>query len=117
MEGSAPGATLPALMMRISGQLDRLAGETFAIEEALGNELGGAAMAGAGNIMRLQRLDFLRQSLEDLALLTHFVSQRVSGPIDAEWRHRVRLDVTRALLDGSDRELPDAAPGGEVDLF
>jgi hypothetical protein len=113
--------SLSALLARLSGHMDGLATEVHRIEHAIGDELGRTAAQGAQTITRLQRLDFLRQSTEDLALLLYFLSKDHDGTLDRDLAENVRLDVTKALI--KDRKssginlLPDENTMGEVDLF
>lgn len=113
--------SLSALLARVSVQIDGLATEVHRIEHAIGDELALTAAQGSQTITRLQRLDFLRQSLEDLALLFLFLSKDHDGVLECDLADKMRLDVTKALI--KERRpfgaglLPDDWVMGDVDLF
>lgn len=112
---------LSKLLAGMSVQMDSLATEVHRIEHAIGDELAMASTPRTQTITRLQRLDFLRQSLEDLALLLHFLSKDHNGVLELNLSEKLRLDVTKALFkDGCPMDpalLPDEKIRGDVDLF
>lgn len=117
----AENLSLSDLLARLSNHMDGLATEVHRIEQTLGDAFGRTTAEGAQTIMRLQRLDFLRQSTEDLALLLHFLSKTHDGTLDRNLANMVRLDVTKALINddgsGSVELLPHEHVMGDVDLF
>lgn len=117
----AENLSLSDLLARLSNHMDGLATEVHRIEQTLGDAFGRTTAEGAQTIMRLQRLDFLRQSTEDLALLLHFLSKTHDGMLDRNLANMVRLDVTKALINddgsGSAELLPQEHVMGDVDLF
>ncbi|MEP5729683.1 MAG: hypothetical protein ABJL67_09925 [Sulfitobacter sp.] len=115
-----PELTMQALIQRLSGHMDVLASEVHQIEFAVAEEFTQPGSKVPRNIARLQRLDFLRQALEDMALLLLYLSEDCFGKVDPEIPDRLRLEVSKSLLEngapqasnlGSEEEL------GEVDLF
>ena len=63
----------------LSQHLDALSGKIFTIEEVLGTDLfSNSSDQTTVPITTLQSLDFVRQSLEDCALLTHFISSAIA---------------------------------------
>jgi hypothetical protein len=118
-----PPLELSELLSRLSQHLDTLSGEVHAVEHGLGAELGRDVHRPTRTITQLQSLDYLRQSLEDLALLAHVLGSEQSraGPrppdLSAAAR-RLRLQSTRALLQPDQAvPAPFAERQGEVDLF
>lgn len=117
---------LDVLMERMSDHLDLLASKVFDIEEALGKAIGEPADGHheVETITRLQSLDFLRQSLEDLALLSCSMSKHASIVKDGElpvetFKNVLKLDSTKQTLFEptlSHRKLT-LDEGGELDLF
>ncbi len=120
-KSAAETLSLTDLLAGVSGQMDSLASEVHQIEHAIGDELVVMSAQGAQTITRLQRLDFLRQSLEDLALLMHFLSKNHDGYVEPGIADKLRLDATKALLQerrsARTRFPPDDRILGEVDLF
>ena len=119
---SARPDKLPArtVLARMSWHIDALAEEVHAIEHAIGEELTGREGQSTVTIIRLQRLDYLRQSLEDLAQLSLCLS--ASGDeIEAEAAvAKLRLASTRTLLGdpvAADEPPLRKAASGDLDLF
>lgn len=113
-------------MKRLSGHLDGLASEVHRVEHAIGEDMFPSQVIGGAAITQLQSLDYLRQSLEDLALLTHFLGQNdVEGDGRSGWQDparvsgQLRLHSTRALFGAARQDSGVRATGvvGEVDLF
>lgn len=116
---------LVGILHRMSSHLDDLAARVYHVEHAIGDEFSTSGPQAAATIQRLQTLDLLRQSLEDLSLLVLFVSQSddLCGQSVNEINqlaNRLSLDTTKALLT------PQYCPTrrgslpreeGEVDLF
>ncbi|MDG1169245.1 MAG: hypothetical protein P8N14_08600 [Sulfitobacter sp.] len=117
-----PGQKFPLrpLISGVSAHLDILAAEVLAIEHILGEEGVIGVVQTPDTITRLQRLDFSRQSLEDLALLTNIISPDIQGLTSTDLAQRLRLDVTKHLLDieiGQDIPLSATLEQGDIDLF
>lgn len=116
---------LETVLSNISSHLDQLAGRIYDIEETLGETLA-TNKAEISSITKFQSLDFIRQSLEDCAMLVHLLSTHAppaASSIDnsSQMASRLRLDVTRSLMvapanDPSAFEKNDADVG-DVDLF
>jgi len=108
------------VMRRVSAHLDGLATEVNEIEHAIGDEIEQRSAIENTYIQRLQRLDYLRQSLEDLALLNRCIAENVSGSLDTKLSSRLSLATTKKLLDrqssGTDAKLVSDHLG-EVDFF
>ncbi|MCX7559773.1 hypothetical protein OS190_09355 [Sulfitobacter sp. F26204] len=107
-------------MGRISAHLDELSEEVKAIELAIGDEVGTIGLQTSGSIKRLQSLDFLRQSLADLALLSKNLSQKHDVALTENLKDNLRLDVTRTLVTGAQFSTTldrFQKPNGDVELF
>ncbi|WP_300030376.1 hypothetical protein [uncultured Roseobacter sp.] len=116
--------SLAKVMERASNQLDLLAAQVFDLEETIGSTLSDDTIARGSDITRLQALDYLRQCLEDLALLTMLLNrdpkQKDILIADAEQlASKLKLEVTRGLLspEKSESEAPRKRVVGDVDLF
>jgi hypothetical protein len=112
--------TSAQLMPRLSQHMDMLAAEVHRVEQTLGGTFEKAPSLGGATIMQLQSLDFLRQSLEDLALLTHtlgrLATEHAPDALDAELlSSKCRLASTRRLM--AQVAEADAGPEGTLDLF
>lgn len=114
------GVSAQDVLRRLSMHLDGLAADVHAIEHAIGEESGRNPVAHNSYIKRLQRLDFLRQSLEDLALLNLFLADHVSGTLSSSLGQSLRLASTKALLNPDAREPETSISNaciGDLDLF
>ena len=119
---SEPSAdvSLERVLQRVSSHLDGLAGEVHALEYVIGEELGSGTTHPSSGITRLQRLDFLRQALEDLAILTLAMAGQSKGRMHHATASKLRLDTTKQLLCAASDGLkqPVQKPSnGDVDLF
>lgn len=112
-----PELTVSGLMERLSQHLAGLAEDAGFLEQAIGTGLAPDTCLSGETIMQLQSLDRLRQSLEDLAVLSDALGQEPPGAeaLDAERLSGLcRLDCTRQLL----RPQPgDREQKGALDLF
>lgn len=112
--------SLKEILKRLSDHFDGLATEVFHIEHALGGEIDRTVPNDPEIITRLQRLDFLRQTLEDVAILMLRLSKAHDGALDPKLMSKVRLDSTKDLL-ASVRNSPAVIINqdtvGDVDLF
>ncbi|MDW4496485.1 hypothetical protein R5H30_00710 [Sulfitobacter sp. D35] len=123
MDSVAGQARLATVLSRVSRHLDGMAGQIFSLEEAVSRGMPGRAADHAA-IRELQTLDFLRQSLEDLALLAHQLhlhadTSNVEDLPVLKIARALKLDSTRTLLDCA-AGLPvvdDRATVGDLDLF
>ncbi|MFT6674179.1 MAG: hypothetical protein ACJAVM_000350 [Sulfitobacter sp.] len=121
----ASSQPLIGLLSRVSAHLDDLAARVYHVEHAIGDEFSTTGPQSADTIQRLQTLDLLRQSLEDLSLLMLYVSQSDSLTDQAlsgidKLTARLHLNATKALLSPYyDPDNPPSRPfsEGEVDLF
>lgn len=99
---------IAVFLTRMSSYLDKLAGQVFDIEETIGQAVERDAVAEPPTITNLQALDFLRQSLEDLALMSTLLGNSAKGAINlAELDHlsrKLRLKATRSLLTGEEQK-------------
>ncbi|MEP2474730.1 hypothetical protein [Roseobacter sp.] len=103
------------LQFRISSHLDSLAEQVFLLEETIGKTLGSRETLDQETISNLQNLDFLRQSLEDLALLTLAMSEIDTVSLEESTLNyfcgKVKLKVTKALIG----DKPFHSFGSEID--
>ena len=115
-EGAAP--SFADLLGRVAGHLDHLADEAYLLEQAVCDAWDSKDSKDPAAIQQLQKLDFLRQSLEDCALLTQLLSRLdMKAPELDPLIQKLRLESTRALFATPAAPVPPAAHSGEVDLF
>lgn len=118
-----PGEQVSTIQQRLSQYLDRLSAQVFDVEQTIGHALGTAPSPDAQTITNLQALDFVRQSLEDLALMLLLLSQSGKSVLDAgelcQLSEKLKLEATRAILDGSTGDQVDkhASVSDNLDLF
>lgn len=120
MHMSGDTLELRDLIRNVSIHLDGLAAEVHTIEHAIGDEFDRNRELEDGQIKRLQRLDYLRQSLEDLALLNLFIADVCKGELGPTVGQRLKLAATRGLLSRESEPTSFIAMEecvGEVDLF
>ena len=122
-QGAEHSIPLAGVLKQISAHLDTLAANVFSIEEAVAETVSNARTTTRGSISDLQKLDFLRQSLEDTALLLHLLShqQHMSGTALGEVcciASKLKLNTTQALLSfSSEQATQKAEVSGDLDLF
>lgn len=109
--------TLALVMQRLSRHLSLLANRAKGLEDALGVLAETSPEAALQLSERLQDADFLRQSVDDLCLLTHFLSSRPTDtPLNEIERQTIaaelRLAATKMLLDISPFD-PSQAEGAQ----
>lgn len=66
---------LDAVLKSFSSHLDGLAQQINDVEDALSITIEGKNPSNVAPIQKLQSLDYIRQSLEDSALMVHLLSQ------------------------------------------
>lgn len=112
---------IPDLLARLARRLDAMAEDVHEIEQLIAEAPMGDTVPDAAGITKLQRLDFVRQALEDMALLSLFAARHCEGVLPGTFARKLRLDATRALFTPADTAWQDAAQprasAGEVDLF
>lgn len=104
---------------RLSEHLDMLAGQIHTTEEAVGDALSGDTSDFSNSVSKLQSLDYLRQSLEDCAMLTLILAnshaKKFYPDVDAQQLcTKLKLETTKELV------LPIAGKThalGDVQLF
>lgn len=110
--------TFSFVLDRLSGQLDVLAARVHETEEAVGKALQAGGTEASVLVARLQTLDYLRQSLEDcalLALLLAKIKHAEETDINVEQiTKKLRLESTRDLLS-QHRDAGHAT--GDIQLF
>ncbi|QJF51175.1 hypothetical protein [Roseobacter ponti] len=123
-EPCSEGETVGKILARVSGHLDALAAQVFTIEQAVGATVLRSGNTSGATITEIQGLDFLRQSLEDMALLMHLLNKREqaqnSGDSDLQRiAQRLKLNSTQKLLSSEvcqNRQI-ETETSGELDLF
>lgn len=111
------------VLKRLALYLDALAGHVFDIEETVGNTFTNKDIHDELTIKNLQVLDFLRQSMEDLALMAVFFGDPKIRPLNDESiqivSNKLKLKSTRALLSQSDTGAISTLnkSDGDIDLF
>lgn len=111
--------TLEQLLSRVSASLEMMAATVADLEDALGAERAPEAQLGRDGITRLQSLDFLRQTLEDLSVLSLALSKDHQGIVRPEIAEDLRLAATRELFRACPQPVAPkrADDSGAVDLF
>lgn len=105
VEPPAMDKNLSNVLSRLSAHLDRLGNQIHGIEQAISQQFCANSPPLAGTITQLQSLDYLRQSLEDLTMLTLLLS-RADGmgclrkSLAAEISEKLNLNDTKALIFG-----------------
>jgi hypothetical protein len=112
------------ILHRVSVHLDGLAARVHHLEEVLAAQLNGGRAPGMAAITEFQALDFLRQSLEDCALLTLLLG-RSCEPVTIKPQElesilgKLRLETTQNLITQSvpPQMTPVHEDPGDVDFF
>ncbi|AXI46718.1 hypothetical protein C1J03_12215 [Sulfitobacter sp. SK012] len=105
------------ILERLSTHLNFLAGRIFEVEHAIGNQ-SFLAEAVSSQICEVQTLDFLRQSLEDMSIAAHLLSQerQIENDFKTLLFQQLKLDSSHAALSGE--EYPSIGKqNGDLDLF
>ena len=111
------------VLKRLSAYLDKLAAQVFDLEDTVGQTVNNRNETNSETITNLQALDFLRQSLEDLALMTLLLATSDKTCLNSKEINdvgkKLKLKTTRSLLEGqgsqySSREIETR---GDLDLF
>ena len=114
------------VLSRLSAHLDRLSCQIYDVEEALGKIWAepGAGAGASASVTRLQSLDYVRQSLEDCALLVHYLGKtshvnELSNECAGDLRGRLKLNTTQNLVIpfNSPKSSGQNADTGGVELF
>lgn len=114
-----PPKDLNEFLGDFSNQLDRIASQVFHVEEVISELLSARAATDYSTITKLQSLDYIRQSLEDLALLAHLLKiQNLEAKIEVNrLLPRLKLEETARLLERKNNKQRPAQSNGEIDLF
>lgn len=113
------------ILDRMSRHLSTLLNEITAIEDALGEVWKLDHVQPVPAVEQIQKIDFVRQALSDLVLLTDLLASTESSAaldrsVTASISQRLSLDVTRFVAQGVCKECnfsPNGAESGRVDLF
>lgn len=120
-DAAAPELKLATLLERVSGSLDALADIVHGVEHTIGGELGNGKAMPMESITRLQQLDLIRQTLEDLSILSLALSKDRDGVVQPDVAEKLRLTATKELLKAAPAhaEATRGTPvdSGAVDLF
>lgn len=115
MNGGRPVHTHTApIAQRTGAQLAQLAQDVRALEQLIGRAFEARVAIDTDFLKGLQQLDYLQQSLTDLAALVPYFQdpEAHNATLDAA----VRLESTRAIIDGPTRP-HRSVDAGTVDLF
>jgi hypothetical protein len=122
---SADAEALSDVMIRLSDYLGTLGAQVRKLEHEIGEELCAKTPQLAQVIIHLQSLDYLRQSLEDLARLALLLGHTegtgsLTFPIAAEISAKLTLNDTKVLV--CSRKIPAGSEtsndgSGDLDLF
>lgn len=107
------------VLANLSRHLDIIAGQIFEIEEAVGLLVEQEKKMDNSIIARLQKLDFVRQSLEDISILSHLLKREdCSIHIEIETIvPKLKLEETVRLVTGSNQFVTDTHLQGDIDFF
>ena len=118
------GLPLETFLSRVSDHLDLLAAQVHDLEEAIGSAVLDNPNDVQVEITRLQGLDYVRQCLEDLALLTTVFENQIpeSGfefPNIDRVRSKLKLEITKGILFNEIDSAPvsEKRAVGDFDLF
>lgn len=115
-----------SVLVGLSSHLDCLAQRICQVEETLGGLFTGSEhLDGRITISKLQALDFVRQALEDCALLVHYLALEQGSDNIQTLRNsqkllaELKLEATQSLLTPTvapAKKQPPVHDGG-IDLF
>ena len=111
------------VLKRLSAYLDKLAAQVFDLEDTVGQTVNNRNETNSETITNLQALDFLRQSLEDLALMTLLLATSDKTCLNSneinDVGKKLKLKTTRSLLAGQDSQYSsrESETRGDLDLF
>lgn len=117
MDSCPKEVSLGHVVGRLSAHLETLANDVHEIEVMVSKELGDGSAPGRDGIKRLQKLDYLRQSLEDAALLAYFTSRHCEGSMPTATGSKLRLETARSLLVQDTVLRSEAQQTGDVEFF
>ncbi len=89
------------ILNRLSDHLDMLAGQILSMEETVGDALRGETNDFAASVSKLQSLDYVRQSLEDCAVLALIIAKTQENgmaPQAQQLREKLKLQSTKELI-------------------
>jgi hypothetical protein len=112
-------------MCRLSVYLDTLGDQIHAVEHEIGEQFCPKSPPKAATITQLQSLDYLRQSLEDLAMLALLLGKAegigtLPATTAADISAKLNLNDTKALMCSQLDSVgfgAGAAGSGDLDLF
>ncbi len=95
--------SLKSVLLRLSDHLDSLSTKVLIVEEALGDTLGKFDQQTAIDLKKVQQLDYVRQSIEDCALLSLLLAQMDFEVLDVIFDERqiatrLKLESTVSIL-------------------
>ena len=111
------------ILARLSKHLDKLSGQIYDVEEQLSVVLLSTAQ-NATTVEKLQSIDFIRQSLEDCALLVYLmrtidIETRIPEDTLRDLMLKLKLNTTKEIVippKYETREQQSVSSGG-VDFF
>lgn len=104
------------VLRRLSVHLSVLAENIKQIEDATSGLLETAAEPAESLVIKLQSLDFTRQSLEDCSALVELMSGTAVFGDTSALTARLKLDSTKSLLS-CEADPADTKKSGEFDAF
>lgn len=124
MSSDISQSRIPDILARLSAHLDKLAAQVFDVEEALGDLISTGGTTDKPSVTKLQSLDFVRQSLEDCALLAHqlgaqpILSSEEGAALEV-LRAKLKLAATQELVspEKNDPKRHLVSGNGDLDLF
>lgn len=120
---SAHSSSFLGVLARLSKHLDHLSGQVFDTEEQLGELLVSVSPQKPVAMDKIQSLDFIRQSLEDCALLLHCLSDQKNDHLEPKQllenaHQRMKLNTTQKIVVPANDDVErDAKTPGSIDLF
>ena len=105
----------------IAKHIENLAKEIREIEDNLSEVVGSKGSVPIKNIQHLQRIDFLRQAVEDLAIIiasVNFETAFNTNDCDTQLKLEASKGLVAAIKGGScDYYEKVSLPSGEADIF
>ena len=110
------------VLARLSKHLDHLSGQVFDTEEQLGELLLTMPPQKPVAVDKIQSLDFVRQSLEDCALLLHYLSEQQSEQLQTQLlletaRQKMKLNTTQNIVIPNNDANHHSKTQGSIDFF
>lgn len=110
-----PSDALSQALSNLSDHLRALMDDVACVERAVAALQSSPSAPAPRDLVDLQRIDMVQQTLDDLAALTALMAQGDTSPDTVSYA--LKLAATRALVAPEDVVATNGAAAGEIDLF